>query len=345
MIKHTIVISQGPAYLSVEHGQLLIRRKDQPDARVPVEDIGVLLIDQPAVTLTHGLLLRLCDAGAAVVLCGEKHLPTGLMLPFENNDLTGRRIRAQAAAPLPLRKRLWKQVVRRKVRLQALNLPPGHKARRRLLRMVREVRSGDAGNVEGQAARFYWPALLGPDFRRDPDSDSPPNGLLNYGYTVMRSLVARAIVGSGLHPALGLQHRHRGNAFALADDLMEPLRPMVDATVADLFAAGTVDVTAEAKRRLLELMTREIRVTGDDRPVTGDDRAASGADRGPLMVQFQRVCTSLVRAYESAVRGGESAAGPAAQEKGARRPPRLALPMYVSNPAHFHEQDDDDDTD
>lgn len=338
MIKHTIVISQGPAYLSVEHGQLLIRRKDQPDARVPVEDVGVLLIDQPAVTYTHGLLVRLCEAGAAVVLCGERHLPTGLLLPFENNDLTGRRLRAQAAAPLPLRKRLWKQVVRRKVRLQAMNLPQGHKVRRRLLRMVREVRSGDAGNVEGQAARFYWPALLGPDFRRDPDSDSPPNGLLNYGYTVMRSMVARAIVASGLHPALGLQHRHRGNAFALADDLMETLRPMVDATVADLFAAGTVDVTVEAKRTLLELMTREIRVTGDDRP-------ASVADRGPLMVQFQRVCTSLVRAYESAVRGGESEPAPAAPGTGTRRPPRLALPMYVSNSAHFHEQDDDDEAD
>lgn len=342
MIKHTIVISQGPAYLSVEHGQLLIRRKDQPDARVPVEDIGVLLIDQPAVTYTHGLLVRLCEAGAAVVLCGERHLPTGLLLPFENNELTGRRLRAQAAAPIPLRKRLWKQVVRRKVRLQALNLPEGHKVRRRLLRMVREVRSGDAGNVEGQAARFYWPALLGPDFRRDPDSDSPPNGLLNYGYTVMRSMVARAIVASGLHPALGLQHRHRGNAFALADDLMETLRPMVDAAVADLFAAGTVDVTAEAKRILLELMTREIRVTGDRRPPAD---GAQPADRGPLMVQFQRVCTSLVRAYESAARSPDTGEAGPDQPRTPRRPPRLALPMYTSNPAHCEDGKADDDAD
>lgn len=329
MVKHTVLISEGPAFLSVERAQLLVRIGDDSESHIPIEDIGVVVIDQPAVTLTHAVLLRLCRAGAAVVFCGEKHLPTGLLLPMENNDLAGRRIRAQAAATRPLRKRLWKQVVRRKIRLQALNLPEGHRVRRRLLQMIREVRSGDLSNVEGQAARLYWPALLGPDFRRDPDSDSPPNALLNYGYTVMRSMVARSIVASGLHPALGLQHRHRANAFALADDLVETLRPLVDHAVCELFARGTVDLNREAKAALLGLMTKRVRVTGSLR-----SDAVTTADVGPLMVQFQRVCSSLVEIYERAADPNDGTRRPDPPPSKRTAPfPRLALPLYAPRSA------------
>jgi CRISP-associated protein Cas1 len=188
----------------------------------------------------------------------------------------------QAAAPVPLRKRLWKQIVRHKVRLQAGNLDPEHSVRRRLVAMADEIKSGDRSNIEGQAARFYWPALLGPDFRRDPDG-LPPNNLLNYGYMVMRAAVGRALVAAGLHPALSLKHAHRNNAFALADDLVEVLRPMVDAAVVALMRAGGGFIDRESKQKLLGLLAEEVAV---------------GDVRGPLMVQLHRVAVSLLRCYE-----------------------------------------------
>lgn len=282
MIKRTIDISTGPSYLSMTDDQLVIRRDDQETGRIPLEDIGILLVDHPAVTITHGLLARLMEKGAAVVLCGPRHLPVGLLLPLVGNELTGRRVRQQAQAPRPLRKRLWKQVVRRKLTLQAMNLPEDHPVHRQLRQLVRETRSGDVTNTEGRGAAVYFPAIFGRHFRRDPDGDAP-NSLLNYGYMVMRAAVARAIVAAGLHPALSLQHHHRHNAFALADDLVELLRPLVDATVLRLVEVGNDFIDRESKRALLSLLTYEVRV---------------GEQKGPLMVQLHRVMMSLVRCYE-----------------------------------------------
>jgi CRISPR-associated protein Cas1 len=221
--------------------------------------------------------------GATIVTCGPNHFPVGITLPTEANELTGRRIRLQARAKLPLRKKLWKQVVRRKIALQALNLHPNHPARRQLRQLVRETKTGDRTNCEGRAAALYFPAMFGELFRRDPDGE-PPNRLLNYGYMVLRAAVARAIVCAGLHPALSLQHQHRNNAFALADDFVEPLRPLVDDTVLRLMSypgAGLVD--RDAKKQLLSLLTYEIRVR---------------EHTGPLEVQLSRVMASLVRCYE-----------------------------------------------
>lgn len=289
LIKRIVVISEGPTFLSVENRQLVVKQSGEVRARVPLEDIGALVIDQIATTYTHAVLAGLAELGATVVVCGGKHLPVGVLWPQESNDLTGRRIRLQAAVPLPLRKTLWKQIVRRKIYLQANNLPAEHRVRRKLLMMIRQVRSGDASNLEGQAARLYFPALFGEDFRRDQDSFDPPNNLLNYGYIVMRSLVGRALVAAGLHPALSLHHRHRNNAFALADDLMEPLRPLVDYTVRRHWRANPeeTELTQDAKRALLSLATY---------PVTLGKR---DHETGPLLVQLHRVCTSLVRCYEA----------------------------------------------
>lgn len=283
MIKRTIEISEGPTYLCVEDGQLLLKREGQEVARIPCEDVGMLLIDNRATTYSHAALTRLVGHGAVVILCGENHLPTGMILPVEGNDLLCQRLRSQVQAPLPLGKQLWRQIIREKIRGQARNLAEGHAVRGSLMTMRDEVCSGDPTNCEGQAARCYWTALLGDDFRRNPDG-LPPNGVLNYGYMVMRAAVARAICAAGLHPALGLHHHNRSNAFCLADDLVEVLRPRVDAVVIKLLrqeGGGFVD--KPAKKALLELLVQEVTV---------------GGQSGPLMGGLHRMVSSLVRCYE-----------------------------------------------
>jgi CRISPR-associated protein Cas1 len=282
MIKRTIDISTGPTFVNIEHDQLVLTREKERIGQVPCEDIGVLLVDHSATTYTHSVFTRLLGFGAVIVLCGANHVPIGMVLPMESNELTARRMRLQASAPAPLRKRLWKQIVRRKVQLQAANLAADHPMRGRLLAMANQVKSGDLSNIEGQAARFYWPALFGPDFRRDPDG-LPPNNVLNYGYMVLRSAVARALVAAGLHPVFSLQHSHRNNAFALADDLLEVLRPRVDRMVLDLARREALEIDLKSKAELLGLLAEEV---------------STGEQSGPLMVQLHRYAISLLRCYE-----------------------------------------------
>jgi CRISPR-associated protein Cas1 len=281
MIKRTLDISEGPTFLSIEDDQLVLSRNRREIARVPCEDVGVLLVDHQATTYTHSVFTRLISFGAVVVLCGTNHLPAGMLLSMEDNELTARRIRAQASAALPLRKRLWKQIVAAKIRGQAENLAADDPIRSRLLGYARRVQSADTSNMEGIASRFYWPAMMGKNFRRDPDG-LPPNNLLNYGYAVMRAAVARAIVAAGLHPAFGLHHHNRNNTFALADDLVEVLRPPVDRAVKSIILDGKDVIDRAAKQRLLPLLTHEVQVADQ---------------RGPLMVQLHRVVASLVRCY------------------------------------------------
>jgi CRISPR-associated protein Cas1 len=280
VIKRTIDISEGPTYLSIENDQLVLKRGKDRIGTVPCEDVGVLLVDNSATTYTHAVFTRLVHFGAVIVLCGANHLPVGMVMPMESNELTARRMRLQASAAQPLRKRLWKQIVAEKVRLQAMNLPEGSAVRGRLL--AGEVKSGDRTNVEGQAARFYWPALLGADFRRDPEG-LPPNNLLNYGYIVLRSAVARALVAGGMHPVFSLQHSHRNNAFALADDLLEVLRPRVDRAVVELMREGGGFIDGGSKEKLLGILAEEVEL---------------GEQSGPLMVQLHRMAASLLRCYE-----------------------------------------------
>ncbi len=296
MIKRTIEISQNPAHLTVRDGQLLILRKEHPPSRlpanppnlaasVPCEDIGVLLVEHSGCTFSHAALTALLEHDAAVVICGRDHLPAGLLLPVGRHSQIVPRIGQQIAVSRPLRKRLWKQIVQSKIRAQAANLPAGSAARTRLAVLARSVRSGDPDNVEAQAARTYWggyrDVLSDPGFRRDPDG-ATPNNLLNYGYAVLRAAVARALVAAGLLPALGIQHCHRANAFALADDLLEPLRPLVDQRVLELVRDGHTELIPAAKAALLELLTLRVR--------TGDQA-------GPLMVALHRYVASLVRCF------------------------------------------------
>jgi CRISP-associated protein Cas1 len=312
MIKRTVEISQQPCHLAIKNDQLLLLDKEDCQtarASIPCEDLGLVLVEHAGTTYSHPALLRLLHHGAAVVLCGPDHLPAGMLLPLGEHTEVVSRLRLQIAAGKPLRKQLWSQIVRAKIHAQADNLASGSAVRSRLLEMARELRSGDPQNVEAQAARSYWgvwllsdgngnggagvppaecSALIHPtniaDFRRDPVG-LPPNNLLNYGYAVVRAAVARALVSAGLHPALGLHHRNRSDAFCLADDLVEPLRPIVDARVRELFYDGQTELLPPAKAALLELLTAPVRI---------DDSV------GPLMVALHRYAASLVRCLEGA---------------------------------------------
>ncbi len=284
MIKRTVEISREPAHLSVELDQLLIQQKgvEKKDAaRVPCEDIGVVLVDHYQTTYSHAALARLMEFGAAVVICGKDHLPVGLLLPMAAHTELVPRLADQIAAGKPLCNRLWQQIVLAKIRAQANNLPADSPQRTRLQALAGEVKSGDTTNVEAQAAKIYWSAWLGADtpFRRDPEGDGL-NAMLNYGYAVLRAAVGRTLVAAGLNPSLGLHHSNRSNAFCLADDLVEPIRPLVDAKVRDLHEWGMEKLDQGAIAHLLGLLTTTVRV---------------GETTGPLMVGLHRTAASLVR--------------------------------------------------
>lgn len=288
MIKRTVDISTEPARLHIENDQLVISREGQADRSVPVEDLGILLIGHQRCVYTHSVLVRIMERGACVVLCDEKRLPCGLLLPMEANELLTQRLRKQIEIPRPREKRLWQQVVRAKILAQARNLdsPSINSPQAAKLRsLIPTVSSGDLANIEGQAARIYWPALLGEGFKRDRGG-AWPNPLLNYGYMVMRACVARAIAGAGLHPSFGIHHHNRGNAFCLADDLLEPLRPLVDAAVYGLMGnisvAGEPVINPAVKQAILPLLARDVELAGQN---------------GPLMVQLHRMAASLWACY------------------------------------------------
>lgn len=286
MIKRILEISSERYHLGVRLDQLQLRPPGttQAHASVPCEDIGVLLIDHPATTYTHQALTRLMEAGAAVVLCGNNHLPAGILLPVGTHTEVVWRIQYQIDASRPLKKRIWKQIIRAKIRNQARNLPQDHPTARRLRELLPQVRSGDPDNLEAQAARFYWEAWIeGTLFRRNPEGDDAVNSLLNYGYAVLRAAVARALVSAGLHPVLGLYHRNRSNPFCLADDLMEPMRPWVDAIVGQMVQEGAPALNRDSKKALLALLHRTVKV---------EDQT------GPLLVALHRTCASLVRCLQ-----------------------------------------------
>lgn len=290
MIKKTIEISRQAVHLSAKLDQLIVQPFDEPkeSARsIPCEDIGVLVIDEPRCSITQGAMEALLRHGAVVVVCGRNHLPAGLLLPTNTHTEQVQRLGEQIGTSQPTRKRLWKQLVQNKVANHAAIHAEDPAASRKLRVLVKEVRSGDTTNVEGQAARVHWEAwrrstrnLNG--FKRNPDGADTPNALLNYGYAILRAAVARAIVSAGLHPALGLHHHNRSNAYCLADDLMEPLRPLIDRRAQGLLNQGCEELDQSAKAVLLGVLIET---------VVADDQ------RGPLMVALPQLLGSLVRCY------------------------------------------------
>ncbi len=281
MIKRTIEISSRGVFLSVEHEQLLVKRDGEVLQRVPIEDIGVMILASTATVYTHAVIARLLKAGAVIVPCGNDHLPAGLVLP-QANTLQTERMAQQAAAKKPLLKQLWRQIVRAKIAHQAWALGDAREVAAGLLEMRRKVRSGDPGNVEAQAAKRYWRALFeGRPFRRARDGE-PPNNLLNYGYMALRAAVARAVAGAGLHPSFGIHHHNRYNSFCLADDLVEPLRPLVDIRAKQLWFDGVEALDKDSRAELLGVLTAKVRAHDQT---------------GPLLVSLERMAASLVRCY------------------------------------------------
>ena len=251
--------------------------------RVPLDDIGVLLCNARGLTYSNSLMTELAKRGAAVVLCGPNYVPVAWLWPLEGHHVQALRMRSQLEASKPLCKRLWQAVVRAKIEqqknvLELLQLPSGG-----FDALIRRVRSGDPDNVEAQAARRYWPLLFGGDFRRNRYG-AGPNPFLNYGYTVLRSAVARAVVAAGLHPSIGIHHSNRTNSMCLVDDLMEPFRPMVDYVVVRLVNAGHSEVSPETKRALAQVLTSDV-----------------ATDRGttPFQTCIERAVQSIAKSFES----------------------------------------------
>lgn len=275
MLKRVIEISSAPTRLRMQHRQLVIEQEGREMVTVPIEDLGVLIVDQQETRYSHSLLAALAEAGTTVALCDRDHMPVGLLLPLDGHVTQAARFQAQANASAPLKKRIWQALVMAKVAQQAAVLTAFTGKDEGLSGLSGRVRSGDPENLEAQAAQRYWPALLGRGFRRDRFGP-PPNGLLNYGYAVMRAACARALVGTGLHPSLGVFHERRDNPFCLADDLIEPFRPYVDWKVKLLRDEGHEgEVDRDGKRALLSLFAKRIDIGGRAFPMAlGIEKAA-----------------------------------------------------------------------
>lgn len=264
MTNRMIELSEGPASLSVRHGQLVIARDEVAEVTVPLEDIACVVVAHPRVMFTHAVLSGLAARGAAFVVCNERFLPIGMLLPLDAHSTQAQRFAAQAAAPQPTRMRLWRQIVQAKVRAQGRLLARARGDDKGLLALVAGVKPGDPLNVEAHASRIYWAALFPEDrFRRNFMAEDQ-NRFLNYGYAVLRAVVARAICAAGLHPSFGLHHHHRNNAYCLADDLMEPFRPIVDAAVVRICDEHGPDAPMDKSRKAVLFDALLGRFTFDD---------------------------------------------------------------------------------
>lgn len=304
MIKKTLYFG-NPTYLSLRDGQMVIKLpevvrndtlpdsfKQQHEVTKPVEDIGIVILDNKQITITSGLLESLLENSCAVITCDSRSMPTGLMLPLYGNTTQNERFRQQLDASLPLKKQLWQQTTKYKIENQAAVLKKHIDTETKCMKAwAEEVKSGDPDNLEGRAAAYYWKNLFVehiPDFTRGREGD-PPNNLLNYGYAILRAIVARALVSSGLLPTLGIHHHNRYNAYCLADDIMEPYRPYIDELVYNIVATrhSYSELTKELKAELLSIPTLEVTIAGK---------------RSPLMVAASQTTASLFQCFAGEIK-------------------------------------------
>ena len=290
MIKRTLFF-ENPAYLSLQLEQLLITYPQEfvKPITIPIEDLGIIIIESLHVTISFSLINKLMSYGVGVFSCDERHMPSGLMLQLEGHTQQTERIRTQLEASLPLKKNLWQQTVSAKIVNQARLLHTRGKDVDNLLRWSREVQSGDQKNHEARAAVQYWSRLFPWEgFTRHPEGESP-NHLLNYGYSILRGITARAIVSSGMLPMLGVFHKNKYNAFGLADDIMEPYRPFVDALVLELVDSGEDfhEMKKEFKIHLMSIMRVDVTID---------------SQKSPLMVAMSRTTSSLFDCYAGRTR-------------------------------------------
>lgn len=261
-------IATDGRHLSAHRGFMIVSEERREVGRVPLDDVCAVVVHAHGVTWTTSLAVALAERGALLLLCGPNHAPVAVCLPVEGHHAQNARIHAQMDAGRPLQKQLWRAIIVAKIGWQGAVLESHGIPATAFDLLARKVRSGDPDNVEAQAARRYWPLLMGEAFRRDRDADGV-NALLNYGYTVLRALCARSAVAAGLHPSMGVHHANRGNPFALADDLVEPLRPLVDALALRLVARGVETVTPVAKRAFAGLVALDLPVEGGTTTVAG----------------------------------------------------------------------------
>lgn len=280
-----VEIADDRRHLLLHRGFMVIRStgaERQELGRVPLDDIAAVVANAHGISYTNNLLVALAERSISFVLCAANHNVAGMLLSVDGNHIQARRMEAQIAASRPLQKRLWAQIVKAKLRQQAVTLETVGAPAMPLLALVKKVKSGDPDNMEAQGARRYWPLLFGDDFRRNRSAGGI-NSLLNYGYTIMRSATARAVVAAGLHPSIGLHHSNDTNPMRLVDDLIEPFRPLVDLKTWQLQERGECEITPQTKRFLVNALYDDLQ---------------SGNGLAPAMVCIQHLATSLAQVYE-----------------------------------------------
>ena len=293
MIKRTLYFG-NPAYLKTKYEQLVIELPDTGEVKqVPIEDIGIVILDNQQITITQGLMSKLIEQNAAVITCDKTHHPVGLFLNLEGNILQTQKFKAQIEASKPLKKQLWQQTIVAKLRNQAAVLEKRGIDNRIVYSYSKSVKSGDNSNNEAKAAVYYWRNLFPKEIKFSRDRyGMPPNNLLNYGYAVLRATVARSLVGSGLLPTLGIFHHNQYNAYCLADDIMEPYRPFVDYLVGDIFDPKQIDFELDpgVKRQLLSIPALDVSINVSGK--RGEEQVS------PLMVAVQNTTSSLAKCFE-----------------------------------------------
>lgn len=290
MIKRTLYFG-NPAYLKTNNEQLVIEMQDSSETKsTPIEDIGLLILDHQQITITQALLAKLLANNTAIITCDHTHHPTGMMFNLDGHTLQSQKFQAQIEASVPLKKQLWQQTIACKIENQAALLKLEREENKLLLTYAKEVKSGDSENHEAQAAAYYWKRVF-PDFLefRRERYGPPPNNLLNYGYAILRALVARSLTASGILPTLGIHHRNQYNAYCLADDIMEPYRPFVDKVVCQIIRGNGkfLEMTPNMKKALLEIPAMDVMIDGQ---------------KSPLMNAVQRTTASLAKCYEGKAR-------------------------------------------
>ncbi len=287
MIKRTLYFG-NPAYLKMKDEQLVIELQETGELKTaPIEDIGVVILDHQQITITQSVLAKLLANNTAIITCDSTHHPIGLQLTLDGHTLQSQKFKVQIEAPVPLKKQLWQQTITAKINNQATLLQHERVENKYLLNLAKNVKSDDGDNCEAQAAVYYWKNIF-PEFLhfRRERYGPPPNNLLNYGYAILRAVVARNLVSSGLLPTLGIHHRNQYNAYCLADDIMEPYRPFVDKVVCGIITmnGNFLAMTPSMKKQLLEIPAMDVTIDGQ---------------KSPLMNAVQRTTASLARCFET----------------------------------------------
>ncbi|MGH8540385.1 MAG: type II CRISPR-associated endonuclease Cas1 [Stenotrophobium sp.] len=281
MLGRIIEIAQDGRRLSVDRGFLVIQDQEEELARIPLDDIAAVIGNAHGLTYTNNVLVALAERNVPLVITAANHTPVAFLWPLDSHHEQSGRMDAQLDASLPLKKRLWAQIVKAKLQQQAAVMDACGESPALITALIPKIRVGDPDNIEAQAARRYWSRVMGEGFTRDQDGDGI-NALLNYAYAILRSATARAVLAAGLHPSLGLHHSNRQNAMRLVDDLMEPYRPVMDWRVRQLHQDGTNSVTPEAKRNLVHTLYFDM---------------DTESGRTPLMVCVQKLAVSLAQIF------------------------------------------------